>query len=51
MEKSMGRRKYAAVGTMDKGKKGKGKRKKSSSGSSSLISQHKRMAMGEKITG
>ena len=51
MEKSMGRRKYAAVGTMDKGKKGTGKRKKSSSGSSSLISQHKRMAMGEKITG
>lgn len=49
MEKSMGRRKYAAVGTMDKGKRGKGK--KSSSGLSSLISQHKRMAMGEKITG
>ena len=55
MEKSMGRRKYSAVGTMDKGKKGaekaKGPKRKKSSGLSSLISQHKRMAMGEKITG
>ena len=65
MEKAMGRRKYAAVGTMDKDDRRLSKPKKAASkkaaakktkskvgtakGLSNKISQHKRMAMGENV--
>tara|TARA_R110002020_G_scaffold135019_1_gene301613 strand:- start:4865 stop:5314 length:450 start_codon:yes stop_codon:yes gene_type:complete len=53
MEKSMGRRKYAAVGTMDKGDRKKSSKRKSTTTKkatlSPLINQHKRMAMGENV--
>ena len=64
-EKAMWKRAYSAVSTMDKGNRKMSKakpkrvvnlgnggpvgRKASSSSSSSLTSQHKRMAMGEKV--
>ena len=58
MEKASGKRKFSAVGTMDKSSpsKKKSKAKKSSAGKSKTakslspkISQHKRMAMGENV--
>jgi len=50
MEKAMGRRKYQAVGTMDKsGKKRSTKRKANNQATSPLTPQHKRMAMGENV--
>lgn len=62
MEKAMGRRKYAAVGTMDKGDRKLSKPKKAAPKKatkkgpaknpkkfSDKISQHKRMAMGENV--
>ena len=62
-EKSMGRRKYSAVSTMDKGNRKRGSKAKrvvnlgaggpvgrtTSSRSSDLTPQHKRMAMGQKV--
>ena len=62
-EKSMGRRKYSAVSTMDKGNRKRGSKAKrvvnlgaggsvgvtTSSRNSDLTPQHKRMAMGQKV--
>ena len=51
-EKSMGRRKYSAVSTMDKGNRKRTATKKKRGGaiaSSKLTPQHKRMAMGQKV--
>tara|TARA_R110000824_G_scaffold80565_1_gene202676 strand:+ start:402 stop:1205 length:804 start_codon:yes stop_codon:yes gene_type:complete len=52
MEKASGKRKYSAVGTMDKGGAGKKKataKKASNQATSPRTPQHKRMAMGENV--
>ena len=51
MEKAAGRRKYQAVGTMDKGasKKRATKKKATNQATSPLTNQHKRMAMGQNV--
>ncbi len=51
MEKAAGKRKYQAVGTMDKGasKKRATKKKATNQATSPLTNQHKRMAMGQNV--